>query len=56
MKRKFVIDSSVYISYAAYGKIYLLLDAIVTYDLIVYINEELLNELYKNIPKVIRVE
>ena len=45
MSSKFVIDSSVYLNYAAYGKIYRLMDAIVTYDLVVYINEELLNEL-----------
>lgn len=56
MSRKFVIDTSVYLSYASHGKIYRLLDAIVTYDLVVYVNQDLLNELYKNIPKVIRVE
>ena len=56
MNKKIVIDSSVYLSYVAYGKIYRLLDAIITYNLIVYVNQELLSELYKNIPKVIRVE
>jgi predicted nucleic acid-binding protein len=56
MNRKFVIDSSVYLIYASHGKIYRLLDAIVTYDLIVYVNQDLLSELNKNIPKVIRVD
>lgn len=56
MSKKIVIDSSVYLSYASYGKTYRLLDAIITYNLVVYVNQELLSELCKNIPKVIRVE
>lgn len=42
MKKKFVIDTSVYITYAAYNKIYRLVDAINRYNLEVFINDELI--------------
>ena len=49
MKRKFVIDTSVYITYAAYNKIYRLISAIDKYSLEVYVNNEILLELENNI-------
>ena len=55
MKRKFVIDSSVFLAYASYGKIYRLVNAVFMYHLSVYINEELIDELLRNAPRVIQV-
>ena len=44
-----VIDTSVYINYTRHQKLYRLINAIVTYDLIVYLSPELIAELEKNI-------
>ena len=55
MKRKFVIDTSVYLTYATYNKIFRLISAIQVYSLEVYINDEILNELADNIAGCIRV-
>ena len=49
MKIKLVIDTSVYITYAIYNKIYRLVNAIDTYNLEVFINEELIIECENNI-------
>ena len=54
MKQHFVIDSSVFLSYAAYNKLYRLENAVEKYGLKVYINATLLDELEKNLPKVLR--
>lgn len=56
MKKKFVIDTSVYLTYAAYNKIYRLVDAIYRYNLSVYINEDLLTELENNIVDCLSVK
>lgn len=45
MNKKLVIDTSVYITYAAYNKIYRLVDAIATYELQVYISHDLFKEI-----------
>ena len=55
MNKKFVIDTSVFITYAAYNKIYRLVDAIISYELIVFINDELLQELENNIKNSMQV-
>ena len=47
-----VIDSSVFISFSMYNKLYRIADAIVTYDLKVYVNEVLLAEVEKNLSKL----
>lgn len=53
MNNHFVIDTSVYLTYAAYDKIYRLENAVTMYELVVYINEQLLDELQNNLPRVI---
>ncbi len=53
MKNHFVIDTSVYLTYASYDKIYRLENAVTMYELVVYINQQLLDELQSNLPKVI---
>ena len=55
MKKKFVIDTSVYITYTAHNKIYRLISAIDKYSLDVYINDEILTELESNIARCIQV-
>lgn len=51
-----VIDTSVFINYTRHQKLYRLIDAIFTYDLIVYISPELIEELEKNIPETSAVD
>ncbi len=51
-----VIDTSVFINYTRHQKLYRLVDAIFTYDLMVYISTELVDELEKNIPITSAVE
>ena len=53
MNNHFVIDTSVYLTYAAYDKIYRLENAVTIYELVVFINEQLLDELQNNLPRVI---
>jgi putative PIN family toxin of toxin-antitoxin system len=55
MQKKFVIDTSVYITYAAYNKTYRLIYAINQYDLQVFINEEIIKELENNIERSLMV-
>jgi len=54
MKHHFVIDSSVYLNYISYDKLYRLESTIIAYDLIFYVDDILLNELENNIPKMLR--
>jgi uncharacterized protein len=54
MKHHFVIDSSVYLNYITYDKLYRLESTIVIYDLVFYVNEILLDELKNNIPKMLK--
>ncbi len=56
MSKKFVLDSSVFLTYAAYDKIYRILDAVITYDIIIFTNETLIEELKINLPKIIRIK
>ena len=56
MKKALVVDTSVFLTYAAYDKIYRLIDAIDKYDLIVYVNDELLNEIERNLVNSVRAE
>lgn len=51
-----VIDTSVYINYTRHQKLYRLVDAILSYDLIVYISSDLIDELERNIPLTSAVE
>lgn len=52
MKNHFVIDTSVLITYASYGKLYRLANMVVSYNMKVFVNEHLLNEFGKNLKKV----
>ena len=52
MKRHFVIDTSVLITYACYGKLYRLANMMVTYNMKVFVNAHLLNEFGKNLKKI----
>lgn len=54
MKRKFVIDTSIFLIYASHNKLYRLADAAIIYGLLFYINDELIAELKRNIPRVIQ--
>ena len=53
MKHHFVLDTSVYLTYASHNKIYRLENAIKLFGLVVFSSKFLLDELYKNIPKVL---
>lgn len=52
MKHHLVIDTSVYLTYAAYGKLYRIADAVYTYGLILYADNQLLIEFENNIKKL----
>ena len=54
MKHHFVIDSSVYLNYITYDKLYRLKNTIVKYDLVFFVNDILLDELKNNIPKLLK--
>jgi predicted nucleic acid-binding protein len=45
-----VIDTSVFINYTRHQKLYRLINAILTYDLSVYLSPDLIDELERNIP------
>jgi putative PIN family toxin of toxin-antitoxin system len=49
MKKNLVIDTSVYITYAIYNKTYRLIDAMDKYELMVFVNNQLLLELVRNL-------
>lgn len=54
--KNLVIDTSVYITYTRHQKLYRLVDAILTYNLAVYISPALLDELQRNIPPTSAVD
>jgi uncharacterized protein len=56
MSKNLVIDTSVYLTYAAYNKLYRLIDAINRYDLRVFVNNQLIAELQGNIGNCLRVK
>jgi uncharacterized protein len=53
---KFVIDTSVYFTYAFYGKLYKLFDVIEKRNLEVYIDNFLIAELERNFSKKIKID
>ncbi len=55
MKKHFVLDSTVFLTYSSYNKVSRLIYASNHYGLTIYINQELLAELKRNLPKVIKV-
>jgi putative PIN family toxin of toxin-antitoxin system len=52
--KKMVIEPNIYLTYIRYNRLSRLINAIETYDLLVYTNNELLEEINRNLPKVIR--
>ncbi len=54
MKNHLIIDTSVYFNYIFYNKMYRLINAIIQHELTVYINRNLEQELYRNIPKALK--
>ena len=54
MKKKYVLDTSVYLTYASHNKLYRLLDIAKRYDLIFYASEHLIAEIFKNAARVIK--
>jgi putative PIN family toxin of toxin-antitoxin system len=54
MKRRFVLDTSVILKYATHSRLYRLLSIVVKYQIIIYVNDNLIEELKRNLPKVIK--
>ena len=54
MKRRFVLDTSVILKYATHAKLYRLLSIVIKYQIIIYVNDSLIEELNRNLPKVIK--
>lgn len=51
-----VINTSVYINYTRHQKLHRLVDAILSYDLVVYMSPDLIDELQRTIPLTSAVE
>jgi uncharacterized protein len=56
MNNHLVIDTSVFLTYASFGKIYRLKNAIELYNLTVFVCSELLAEIENNLPKILKVD
>ncbi len=54
--KQLVIDTSVFINYTRHQKLYRLVNAILTYNLSVYLSSDLIDELERNIPVTSAVE
>jgi len=54
MNRKFVLDTSVLLKYTSHGKLYRLLNIVIKYKIVIYLNDNLITELQKNLPRVIK--
>ncbi|MFP5040644.1 putative toxin-antitoxin system toxin component, PIN family [Parasediminibacterium sp. JCM 36343] len=52
MPTKLVIDTSVYFTYAKHGKLYRLADAVLTYNLVVFVDDLLIAEVERNAYKI----
>lgn len=55
MAVKLVLDTSVLLTYAAYNRLQRLAIAALTYDLIYYANDQVIDEFRRNLPKVKKV-
>ena len=53
MKNRLVIDTSVYLSYARYKKLYRLSYCVEEYELNLFVNHILLEELVRNLPRIL---
>ena len=54
MNRKFVLDTSVILKFTTHNKLYRLLNIVTTYNIVIFINDSLIAELERNLPKVIK--
>ena len=52
MINKIVIDTCVFLNYAKYGKLYRIADAVLTYDLEIYVDKNLMAEIVRNARKI----
>ena len=55
MKKALIVDTSVFITYIRYNKLYRLIDAINKYEINVFVNQNLLNGIERNINKNVDV-
>ena len=55
MKKALIIDTSVFLTYIRYNKLYRLIDAFNKYEIDVFVNQNLLNEIERNINKNVDV-
>ena len=55
MKKALIIDTSVFLTYIRYNKLYRLIDAFNKYEIDVFVNQNLLNEIERNINKNVEV-
>ena len=56
MNKKVVIDTSVYLTYAMFNKLYRLLAVIDRYELEVFVNDLLLNEIERNLESSLQTK
>ena len=54
MKRGYVLDTSVLMKYLSYNKLYRLFNIVSTYNITVYANTELINEIERNLPRIVK--
>lgn len=54
MNRKFVPDTSVLLKFTTHNKLYRLLNIVIEYKIIIFVNDILIAELERNLPKVIK--
>lgn len=54
MNRKFILDTSVILKYASYYKLYRLFNIVIKYRIIIFVNDNLVVEIEKNLPKIIK--
>ncbi len=54
MNRKFVLDTSVILKFTTHDKLYRLLNIVMEYKIVIFVNDTLIAEVEKNLPKVIK--
>ena len=56
MKKALIIDTSVFLTYISFNKVYRITSAIQLHNLEVFVNETLINEIERNINKTLQVD
>lgn len=54
MNRKFVLDTSVLLKYITHNKLYRLFNIIIKYSIVIYVDDTLIAELERNLPRAIK--